>query len=196
MKKVFIDCGSNLGQGYEKVKSLQKIDSSWDVFMFEPNPNCIDVLKRKYSRCPNITIRQEGVYNKNGTTEFFITTDLSGKINKHSEGSKISEMLNMFTSRKIFYDYADPIIINLIRLSDFIKSLQSNEIVLKIDVEGCEFDIINDLIDEKSLLKIRHVYVEFHNYAIDKDKVPYYNKNKNDIIRIFKEKGVGFTEWN
>ena len=196
MKNIFIDCGSNLGQGYEQVKSLQNIDSNWDVFMFEPNPNCFESLKKKYSRFENISIHKEGVYDRDGETEFHITTDLNGNLNKYSQGSKISETLNMFVDRKRFYGYSKPIKVKLRRLSKFVNSLESNNIILKIDVEGSEYAIINDLIEQGSFINIKHLYVEFHNNAIDKDKSETYNEQRTEIINFLKKNNVGFTEWH
>ena len=37
-KKVFIDAGTHLFQGFEQISQLQKINNSWDCYCFEANP--------------------------------------------------------------------------------------------------------------------------------------------------------------
>ena len=41
--------------------------------------------------------------------KFYITTSLDGIIDKHSDGSKVGDVLNLFTGRSHLYGYADPI---------------------------------------------------------------------------------------
>ena len=48
--KILVDCGTNLGQGYEQIKILEEIDSSWDIEMFEPSPECVKHLISKYNK--------------------------------------------------------------------------------------------------------------------------------------------------
>lgn len=69
MKKIFLDCGSNFGQGYEQIKVMFNLTEDYDVHMFEPNPNCIKVLKSKY---PSHTIHESAVWDKDGKRIFNI----------------------------------------------------------------------------------------------------------------------------
>ena len=38
MKKVFIDCGANHGQGLRQFMSMFNMDSTWDIHSYEPTP--------------------------------------------------------------------------------------------------------------------------------------------------------------
>ena len=40
MKKIFLDCGSNIGQAMTQFAKTHSIDHTWEVHMFEPNPKC------------------------------------------------------------------------------------------------------------------------------------------------------------
>ena len=46
MKKVFLDCGSNIGQAITKFTKTHSIDHNWEVHMFEPNPRCYEKLSQ------------------------------------------------------------------------------------------------------------------------------------------------------
>ena len=46
MSKLFLDCGSNLGQGYEFFSSIYGSDCTYHLF--EPNIKCYNILVEKY----------------------------------------------------------------------------------------------------------------------------------------------------
>jgi hypothetical protein len=49
MRKIFLDCGTNLGDGIKHFNKRYNFSSEWEMYLFEPNPylrNFIqDVLK-------------------------------------------------------------------------------------------------------------------------------------------------------
>tara|TARA_B100001113_G_scaffold67631_1_gene52159 strand:- start:664 stop:1362 length:699 start_codon:yes stop_codon:yes gene_type:complete len=77
MKKIFIDCGTNMGMGFADLAPMYNVDHNWEVFGFEPNVYAYDeyikniesgrfsVLKDK-----NFNIQQKAVWDKNETIEF------------------------------------------------------------------------------------------------------------------------------
>lgn len=196
MNKVYIDCGSNLGQGFESIKKIEKINDDWEVYMFEPNPHCITQLKNKYSKSNNIKIFQKAVFSSDGFTDFYITSDMKNNIQTFSQGSKISEVKDLFTERSHLYGYVEPIKVELVKLSEFINGLKSSEIVIKIDTEGSEFAILKDLIDNSNLDNIKKIYVEFHTYAIDSSKKQHYSSNQSKIVEHFSNTNTELIEWH
>ena len=48
MKKIFIDCGTHLFQGFEQFVSKYNIDKSWECHSFEANPITFEKSKLKY----------------------------------------------------------------------------------------------------------------------------------------------------
>ena len=77
MKKVFIDCGTNMGMGFADLAPRYNVDHNWEVFGFEPNVYAYDayveniksgrydVLKDK-----NITLFQKAVWDKDEKINF------------------------------------------------------------------------------------------------------------------------------
>lgn len=193
--KILVDCGSNLGQGYEQIKILEEIDSSWDIEMFEPSPECIEHLKLKYNES-NFKINNKAVYTSSGEKEFHYTQTLSGEVSYTSVGSKLGEVKHLFTNRNSLYSLSEPIIVETIDLSDFIDRLNYEYICLKLDVEGSEYDILKRMMETSSLKKVNKLYVEFHNYAIDSDKKGEYDIIRTDILNYLKDNNINFVEWH
>ena len=54
----------------------------------------------------------------------------------------------------------------MVDLHEFIVSLGTQVALLKLDVEGAEVEILNRLIDQKSIFNIRKVLVETHEKQI------------------------------
>lgn len=61
--------------------------------------------------------------------------------------------------------------------------------MIKLDIEGAEFDILNDLIDQKLYKKIEYIMVETHerffNDGIQKINLLKEKIRKNNITNIF-----------
>src|SRR6056300_1828743 len=48
-KKVFLDCGTNLGQGLLQFVGKGIVDDTFDIHCFEPNPYAIEFSKKRFS---------------------------------------------------------------------------------------------------------------------------------------------------
>lgn len=195
-KKILIDCGSNLGQGYEQIKKNENIDSSWDVVMFEPSFSCFEKLINKYNNS-NFKIYNKAVYISDQKQEFHFVKSLStGDIDYESVGCKLGAVKNLFSDRKKIYDLSEPVLVDTIDLSSFILDLNYETIILKLDVEGSEYDILQRMIETGSINKLHKIYVEFHNYAIDLDKRDKYNDIKIEILKYLDTNNIKFVEWH
>ena len=91
---------------------------------------------------------------------------------------------------KFVDDMYDEIIVPTIRLVDFINFLnpEDNSIVLKLDVEGAEYQILKDMKNSNIFNKIKKLHVEFHEwgrnpkYDDNKYWTDYFCKNKIDYV--------------
>ena len=141
-----IDCGVNKGWTSDAILLL-----GGRVIGFEANPTAANFLSRKYTNNKNIEIHASAVSHKNGTANFTRQHgdpfDLGGNIVawKHSEKAK-------------YETYQVP----LVRLSEKILELKEDVYLLKLDVEGAEFDIIPDLIESGAYKKCKHIVCETH----------------------------------
>ena len=67
-----------------------------------------------------------------------------------------------------------------INFSEFLKQFNDDDyVILKLDVEGSEYDILDQLIETKLITKINELYVEFHD--------GFFNQNSSIIKNKLKE---------
>ena len=191
MKKVFIDCGSNKGQGLRSFIQMYNMDETWVIETYEPNPLCklrenIKDLNQKL----NITIRESAIFNYNGIIKFsqFIEND---------EGSSV----NCLMSKGACADPASPayrnhnsiIEVECTDLSDILSKYDRNDfIVVKIDIEGSEFVVLRKLIETNNISKINDLYVEWHTQYVNEEDEFSCSKLKSKIIG----KGINLYEWH
>lgn len=141
-----IDCGSNIGISVLFFKWLYP---NARIISFEPDPATFSVLNTniRANNLADISTHQVALGTKNGITDFYRDADpcssslmMSTNPQRHG-GSRLSVPLR--------------------KLSDFI---QTEVDLLKIDVEGAEFEIINDLIASDKLRRVKQMHLEYHHH--------------------------------
>jgi FkbM family methyltransferase len=131
-----IDCGANIGLS---VIYLKKLFPQAEILAFEPDETNFDLLKRNVASFgySNVIMNTEAVWNENTTLLFS---------NESSMGSKI-EMEASNSTREV----------KAIRLKDFLnRSID----FLKIDIEGAENIVLNDIAD--NLHFVKNMFLEYH----------------------------------
>lgn len=150
-KSVFIDVGFHRGEELHYLK-----DIGCRVYAFEVNPRHFENVKRIYSNYKQIRLFQNAVSNTSGEKidcYYKNSPGLGGSMS--IEPGKHNNDLN----RKI--------IVETVRLSEFIKSKRHKKInFIKLDVEGAEFKIIEDLIDTGIIERVNAIFLEDHHAKI------------------------------
>lgn len=148
-QKLFIDCGGHDGCSVIKFKLM---NPSYDIITFEGNPE----LWSYYENLPTQLIKKL-VSDHNGEIEFIIDP-------VDADGSSIVKEKNIDFYKKVKNEDC-PIIISACQdLSEFIEyqAQHYNEIILKLDVEGAEYNILEKMYQDDTLKHITKLYVEFH----------------------------------
>lgn len=185
MKNIFLDCGSNIGQGFEHFKQIY--GDSYEYHLYEPNPNCFSILVSKYGNINNVFLNNKAVFINNTQLKFYFTDDFS-------EGGSIVEKHNnnYYDNNKVNSILVDCIDINLL-----IDQYDSNDnIVLKLDVESSEYDIIEYLIETKTIFKLNKIYCEFHSQYMKDETKKKYLQRENNIIKFMEENKINFQLWH
>jgi FkbM family methyltransferase len=131
-----IDCGANIGLSviYFKQKFPQAI-----IDCFEPDEQIFKKLQHNVNQfnAENVTFHQNAVWVNNKDISFISDGSVGGHISEaHSEKSDS---------------------ISAVRLKDFLNQKVD---FLKIDIEGAEFDVIRDCVEE--LHNVENIFVEYH----------------------------------
>ena len=83
--------------------------------------------------------------------------------------------------------------VEAIDLSDFIKNNFSKEdfIILKLDIEGSEFDVLQKMITDETLEYIKKIYVEWHEQFFHENKL----NEKTFIMDKINENNINYNIW-
>jgi FkbM family methyltransferase len=198
-KNIFIDCGTHCFEGFEDFAKRYSIDSLWECYCFEANPFTYTQSQVKYQelikRNFNITYKQEAVSTIN--SEIKINCAYAGEDGYTNQGSNI---LNQPPSVDIQYggtfNYtSEQITTPTIDFAEFLFKIAKIEdrVIIKMDIEGSEFSVIDHLIAQNNLNLIDEIYIEFHERFF-KDINTYINK-KHNYKQVFIDNNIKFFEW-
>ena len=157
--KIFIDLGAYNGDTLEKALDFYP---NFDLFYaFEPYPPNFKDLEKKFKDNPKVKIFQKAASTFEGKTNFFLHKDI-GKRKDADEGSTLEKTKNNI-------DVSNSIEVDTVDFSKFILEnfKDSDEIILKIDIEGTEYDLLEKMIIDKSIKYISKLYCEWHKHKTD-----------------------------
>lgn len=177
MKKVFIDGGANIGNSIDLFHSKYPNSSEFEIHSFEPNPQLWNKLREYEDRA---TLYQKALYKADTVLKFYLGSSLSSSIRKDKNSG------NLRTT--------NPIQVKAIRLSSFIKTTFNKDdyIVLKLDIEGAEYDIIPDLLQEGLFDGwVNELYGEWHYNKLDNVTEEYHN----NLVKELSKKGFTMNKW-
>jgi FkbM family methyltransferase len=149
-----------------------------EIHLFEPNPEFWDQLKlvvSKISHCvASITIHQAAVWTENAKRWLYLTPGGWG---------------SSLCSNKLHEEFDGLEIVDCIDFAEFIRDLNTNEVHIKMDVEGAEYDILNNLLTEANVDVFDCVHslsVEFHPDAFPSKDKEFWYQHATDIISLIK----------
>ena len=186
-KKVFLDCGSNLGQGFEHFRSMLG-DEDVTYQLFEPNPSCFAELLTKYGSLINVIVNNCAVSISNSTREFFFR-------NQFDVGGSIIIDHN---NREYSIDNCQKVIVKIIDLVSLIDIYHAMglEIWVKLDIESSEYDILDKLIATGSISKTSKIYCEFHSQYMKEPAYSQYLARENQILAYVTNNNISFELWH
>lgn len=158
-RKLFIDGGSNVGQGFTWF-SRRFHDADIDFHLFEPNPNCQPSLERlRDGTARPVTLHPQAIGVGAGVLKFYGLAD--------TEGGQLSQggsLLKSHNSSAYAPDEAAAIEVPVIDFPAYLQTQAEtyDTIVVKMDIEGAEIDLLQAIIDRGVHRLIDTLYVEFH----------------------------------
>jgi FkbM family methyltransferase len=177
MKKIFIDCGANNGCSIDLFLQKYPKSNEFEIHSFEPNPKLITVLSKYEGKS---IIHKKAVFTENTTIDFYLGMDLSSSIRK---------------DKRTGINYKNtPIKVDAIDLSEFIKNNfdMQDYIVLKLDIEGAEYDVLPHLLQEDIFDGwVDELFGEWHLNKLSNIT----KKQHDDIVQQLNSKGFRMKEW-
>jgi FkbM family methyltransferase len=147
---VILDCGANIGLATLFFKHLYP---DAHVVAFEPDPDTVAILRKniEQNHLPDVAVHNVMLSNSEGEHSFFVAADRPGSLLMSATPNRILK------GREIKVRAA--------KLSDYVDGYVD---LLKLDVEGAEFDVMADLERSKKLPLIKQMVIEYH-HRIDND---------------------------
>jgi FkbM family methyltransferase len=189
-QKLFIDAGSNRGQGFSHFKKSYPLNE-YDYYLIEPNPKLVDQLKTQYSEDNRIKIFQNALYKDNSILPLY---GRENGLTQYTEGNTLTQ-----THNTGYNDYTPTKLIDIecIDVKELLETAhnQYENILMKLDIEASEYDVLERMIETETFKYISEIWVEWHTQYMDsKLKQPYIDR-ENNIRSVFKSHGIHINNW-
>ena len=117
-----------------------------EVHCYEPAPNTFELLKENASQLENVHLHKRGVSNFTGKAEILMSSENTGATSIKSIGN---------------HQALDKQTIKLVEAKSIVEKMDKVDI-LKIDTEGCEFEVLDNLNEHNLLQKVSFIMLEYH----------------------------------
>jgi len=143
-KPVIIDCGSNIGMS---VLYFKKLFPDSKIIAIEANPHAFKLLSAnmKINKVSNVELHNVALFDKETEVSFFI-------------GDNIGTLLASMKSER---GGNTELKVKAQKLSYYLKNAGKVDLI-KMDVEGAEIDIIQDLFETASINQAKEYIIEYH----------------------------------
>ena len=187
MANVFLDLGTHYGQGLNEFMGMYSMDESWIIHTFEANPTTFDIfIKEHHHRAPWVHPHLEAVSDHDGT----ITVNQETPPGEGDTGMGTSTV-NMEVWNP--WGLADPdkdhfkkqVEVPCINFSKFIQDNfnKDDRIIIKMDIEGSEFDTLEKMLQDGTFEWVDDIYVEWHaKFFRNSDEMAVKEKSLQDRI--------------
>ncbi|GAA3455369.1 FkbM family methyltransferase [Dactylosporangium matsuzakiense] len=170
--KIFLDVGAHHGETVEVA-----LDPRWgfdEVHAFEPASSCRQILRRY--RDSRLRVHALALSNRSGRTALFGAGLLGASVFADKRqldpiGADIED-ITLHSTAAWFLTHLSP----------------DDEVYLKLNCEGSECDVLEDLLDAELTSWVRAVYVDF-----DVRKVPSQAHRQTDLEHRLRAAGVNYT---
>lgn len=175
MRKVFIDGGANKGQSTAKFLKEWPNSNEFEIFMFEPNSIPPQI------KGENTKLIRKALWIYDGEIEFY-------EKRPSSEGNTLIEKKS-----KIDKNNFKKHIVQCLSLSNWINSnlTKDDYVVLKLDVEGAEYEIIKDLETNGCFDLVDVLFCEIHGLKCGKTY-----EESLELITICESSGLKLYSWD
>lgn len=192
--KYFFDVGANVGQTFDWYLCPRQEYDGWHVVCVEPSPRHLAPLLERVSR-PDIagrygvTVLPCAIGERDGTMQLFEKDDPRGD-------SLFAQtwMGGLVGNRPPPYR----VVVAVQRLSQVIlaHTKKEDELVVKLDVEGAEYGILEDLLQcPAALIRITQLHVEWHKLTGTPEEQQAERATEVDLVRRLNHAGVPVTTW-
>jgi FkbM family methyltransferase len=192
---LFLDCGSNVGQGFEFFRRYYP-NNLYDYILFEPNPYCFRVLNDKYSglESEGVHLKNVAVGVENTEVDFYGLEDEKGGLYSvggstlQEHNSKIHEKSNHASLRVPSIHFPD-FLVDVLQRNDY------SYVILKLDIEGGEYLVLESLVKANLISRFETIYVEFHSQYMNEKFRKIYSAKEKKFMQAAKDIETRVVKW-
>ena len=150
--KVFIDLGSHTGKAITRFMASSEYSPEWVIHAFDPNP----YLPMAYPDC--VTKHRTAAWIEEGELAFYVNAEKPTDNGASVMREKLIGHL----------DKEHPLVVPCIDIGAWIKKnfQNSDTIILKMDIEGAEYRVLESMLANGSLEYVDRLYVEAHSRKV------------------------------
>ena len=137
---IVFDVGGYKGEWAKLI--ADKYDSN--IFIFEPIPEFYNNIKKEFEHNPKVQVFNFGLSTSIQQTQFYLNKDSTSQYHNHKNRGR-------------------PVNVELKDFKEVFKSID----LLKLNIEGEEYPLIQYIIDEDMIGKIDNLQVQFHEWVED-----------------------------
>jgi FkbM family methyltransferase len=196
MRKIFIDCGTHYGEGLREFMNMFQMGEDWSIHTFEANPVTYSVFasRRLPHLSKNIQAYNYAVTTYDGTIDMYVESP-DTEIRDTGQGSSIISKDKWNPQDGVLKFKEELVPVPCIDLSKFVESNTDKDdfIVMKVDVEGAEYDILDKMLEEGTLHRVNHLFVEFHaKYFTNLEEM---RAREADLVTRINSQGIQLHHW-
>ena len=167
---VIIDCGANIGMA---VLYFKREYPHSKILAFEPNPVAFDILSKNVSanHLENVTCYNTGVAGNDGELNLYVESE-------NDEGSLVGSLLAERGGKDIYK-------VKVEKLSKYIFEHAPD--LIKMDIEGGEIAVVEELAETKALAIPREIIMEYHH------KINGKKARLSDFLKTFENFGFDYN---
>lgn len=153
-RHLFVDCGGHNGCSIRRFRKEFDPEGRFEMVTFEPN----GLYAACYSDLPRHCLIQAAVYDRDGFQDFFL--DREDGDGSTLFGNKLTRDTGGFGT----LDAANPVRMRTVDLSNWLRqnTTMFDYLILKLDVEGAEYDILEKMIRDRTIRRLNHLFIEWH----------------------------------
>jgi FkbM family methyltransferase len=122
------------------------------IYVVEPVAAFADGIQRRFDRNPDISVHAVALGGRTGETEIVV----------HGTGSSI------FGEARHWGAAAPRERVRVVRVADFLAEHGIERLdLLKLNIEGAEYDLLDDLIGSGVVQRVANLQVQFHEFVVD-----------------------------
>jgi FkbM family methyltransferase len=147
MANIFLDCGGFTGSSIARFKQMPEYVGGWKLYSFEPNPRYL----QHYAKLPDVTHIKAACWTFDGELEFQLNPRNRGQAG-HIKLVNTDDLTKDILKVQCL-DFATWVLDN---------TTASDNIVLKMDIEGSEYGVLEHMLAKGVFSRIGRTYIEWH----------------------------------